>query len=956
MSLSEIRVNTTKTRTGVGTITYTETGPVITGIATASNFKTGSTNVHSTGVEVANINTSGSTATFGGAISGTTASFSGTVSIGGTLTYEDVTNIDSVGILTARAGIKVTGGNLEIGSSVGRFDSSGIIKTAHGTESAPSHTFINDPDNGMYRPTTNTLGFVCGGDEKLRITSGGLVGINETSPVARLHIQGSADAPCLVLPDTTNTRYSVGFGNINVSGVGQRLDFYAGDSGNNSNNLTSAHRRMSLTSQGRLGIGLISPESLLHVSKLNGAAEIILTSSTQPRLMLKTTGTSAECRVDFGDSGDSSRGAIGYNHTDDALKFYTSGVANERLRITSTGKVSIGDAATHSLSAHSEGDDLVIGGAGWRGMTIYGEGGGGVIQFADNGDNRRGQIMYNHGDDSMMFRTGGNADRLIISSDGIVETGTATGGSGYDGNQRLRVGRAGDCNIAIRNTANTTSHTGIDFGDSGDDRSGRIQYMHNGDYMSFHTNGAGSGTSNEKLRIDSSGRLRVASTTESADGAFDDLIVGNHSGNRGISILSQNGQQGALGFAKSGTLADGYVAYNHNSTATDSSMILKSSGLIQFNTSSVAAVIINKRKTIQLQSGNKLSISDGDYDNNFSGSYAGYHADNHGNQVIGINCHLNYNSQSGTHQWKQTNAHGSVGSAGIFIGGNGSDNNSDVCIFANNQGSSAGTVFAQDSWKLRIRSTEVRLNNNQQFTMTGYFKTRTNQQSATNCPAHATGMGYAYGYQEAYSTTGGGWSSPYPNLVLGYHTGVVFGAHQSYQGCRFYTDHPSSSSSLVLSIGNNNNGVHVTNTLSKGGGSFRIAHPHPTKKYTHDLQHSFIEGPQCDNIYRGKVTLVNGTASINIDTVSNMTDGTFVLLNRDIQCFTSNETGWDAVKGSVSGNVLTITSQNNSSTDIISWMVIGERQDDKIKSPDMDMTDSNGKLIVEPLTIEETHM
>ena len=116
MSLSEIRVNTLKTRTGVGTITYTETGPVITGIATASNFKTGSTNVHSTGVELANINTGGSTATFGGAISGTsatlsgalsgtTASFSGNVSIGGTLTYEDVTNIDAVGIITARNGI-----------------------------------------------------------------------------------------------------------------------------------------------------------------------------------------------------------------------------------------------------------------------------------------------------------------------------------------------------------------------------------------------------------------------------------------------------------------------------------------------------------------------------------------------------------------------------------------------------------------------------------------------------------------------------------------------------------------------------------------------------------------------------------------------------------------------------------------------------------------------------------
>ena len=36
--------------------------------------------------------------------------FSGSVSIGGTLTYEDVTNIDSVGVVTARSGIKVGAG------------------------------------------------------------------------------------------------------------------------------------------------------------------------------------------------------------------------------------------------------------------------------------------------------------------------------------------------------------------------------------------------------------------------------------------------------------------------------------------------------------------------------------------------------------------------------------------------------------------------------------------------------------------------------------------------------------------------------------------------------------------------------------------------------------------------------------------------------------------------------
>ena len=115
---------------------------------------------------------------------------------------------------------------------------------------------------------------------------------------------------------------------------------------------------------------------------------------------------------------------------------------------------------------------------------------------------------------------------------------------------------------------------------------------------------------------------------------------------------------------------------------------------------------------------------------------------------------------------------------------------------------------------------------------------------------------------------------------------------------------------------------------------------------SHYLQHSFVEGPQADNIYRGKTTLVAGISTVNIDTASSMTDGTFVELNTDVQCFTTNETGWTPIKGSVSGNKLTILAQDNSCTDTISWMVVGERQDDHIKNK-ADWTDSDGKVIVE---------
>ena len=52
---------------------------------------------------------SGLTGNVTGNITGTTGTFSGSVSVGGTITYEDVTNVDSVGVITARSGIVVTG-------------------------------------------------------------------------------------------------------------------------------------------------------------------------------------------------------------------------------------------------------------------------------------------------------------------------------------------------------------------------------------------------------------------------------------------------------------------------------------------------------------------------------------------------------------------------------------------------------------------------------------------------------------------------------------------------------------------------------------------------------------------------------------------------------------------------------------------------------------------------------
>ena len=153
--------------------------------------------------------------------------------------------------------------------------------------------------------------------------------------------QGSEDFYRIKFNDVGGTGNDVGIGQPDSSSIGFNtvsngsIRFYQG----------TDDEVMRIHNNKYVGIGTTSPDALLDVVNTGGAAEIICSSSTQPRLMLKTSGTTAECRVDFGDSGDSSRGAIGYNHSDDALKFYTTGVANERMRIDSSGRVGIGTSS-----------------------------------------------------------------------------------------------------------------------------------------------------------------------------------------------------------------------------------------------------------------------------------------------------------------------------------------------------------------------------------------------------------------------------------------------------------------------------------------------------------------------------------------------------------------------------------------------------------------------------------
>ena len=160
--MSRLRANQITNKTANGAPTAPN-GLIVTGICTATSFSgngAGLVGVASTD----NINTS-TNAVLSGIVTVGTLSVSGNAGIAGVLTYEDVTNVDSIGVITARAGINVTGGvitgngsgltNLSVGLTTETISPSGIT----------THLLLSSADDHKVLATGNVTIDVTGGSE-----------------------------------------------------------------------------------------------------------------------------------------------------------------------------------------------------------------------------------------------------------------------------------------------------------------------------------------------------------------------------------------------------------------------------------------------------------------------------------------------------------------------------------------------------------------------------------------------------------------------------------------------------------------------------------------------------------------------------------------------------------------------------------------------------------------------
>ena len=300
-------------------------------------------------------------------------------------------------------------------------------------------------------------------------------------------------------------------------------------------------------------------DNLLTVHTNDGTERLRIDSSGNTRITAGIVTTlSATGDVDIADkivhTGDTNT-AIRFPAAD-TITAETGG--SERLRITSDGNIGIGNNNPGDFRAGAE--NLVVGsGSGAEGMTIYSAtNASGRICFADGSgasDEERGVIQYAHDDNHMQFDTNAT-ERLRIDSSGRVMLGTTT--PGPTAGEQLTIEDSANAGITIR--SGTSAGGAILFEDDTADR-GEIQYSHNGDFLRIKTAGS------ERLRIDSSGRVIIADNdTNNAATYADDLVIGTTSGDRGMTIVSQNVNAGSINFSD-GTSADeksrGIIQYDH---------------------------------------------------------------------------------------------------------------------------------------------------------------------------------------------------------------------------------------------------------------------------------------------------------------------------------------------------------------------------------------------------------
>ena len=393
---SEIRANTLKNRVGLGTVSFTNTGPVVSGIVTATSIE----------------------------VVGAVGDNAGRIKLPDGMTGSPYT------------------GNLELGNSRDFV----MVHDAH-------HTYITNNTGDLYIGNS-------AGNFPVYLKGNNAVEVRHASALV---LQTTSSG--VSFPRDIDVDGHTNLDNVSIAGVATATTFVGNLTGNVTGNISG---------------GTVAGSTGTFSGDISITDKIVHTDDTNTAIRFPAN---------------------------DAFAVETAG--GERLRITNTGATITGIInGPTQLNLQSTGGELIN-------VTSTTAASRSTIKFNTNGNDWEIGARGSSADNPNNFYIFDNATtsyRMLIGSDGYVNIGTGTA------QQQLTVQNSAQHSL-IRVISNTSSDTGVDFGDTADGDIGRIRYSNNGDYMTFRVNNINS------VRFDNSGRVQIGGGDTPAQVGDGRLIV-----------------------------------------------------------------------------------------------------------------------------------------------------------------------------------------------------------------------------------------------------------------------------------------------------------------------------------------------------------------------------------------------------------------------------------------------
>ena len=620
---SEIRVNSLSSRTGLSTVTFTDTGPIFSGITTFqdnSGFNVGT----------------------GGSIF---SPASNTVTLG-------TNNAERLRITSA--GLVDISGGVQVSENITPTSGAGLELFREGGGGGQVQAY--DRSGSAWLPLIlkgSTQTFHTNGTERLRIDSGGRIAQGGKTPTnhgsPNLLLWG-AD-PTLHISATGSTA-NTSFAGIKFAVAGgstgdyskagifvQRQDSYndldmifAFRSSNDATGVSVSDEKMRINSDGKVGVGENSPDRLLHLKAASSTAYSGGSDTADYNFLKIENTTNDKSAGIFFQIGGNGEGAItatevADGNTDICFQNRGGGVRSEKLRITSGGKIGVGVASPSEM--------MEISNTGSTGSQIQlrdtstGTGAGDGLRIGYNGS---GGQLWNFESTYLRFATN-NVERLRITSDGKLLIGSDTGS--VHGNRLLQIGKTDRSETYVSIVSSTSGESGLLFADTTTNDTGgyrgQIRYHHSDDSMNFRTGAT------ERLRITSAGYVLKSDTPafkcklSGATGAnFTGVLVFNSvQYNIGSHYNSSNGRftapvDGRYLFAwytnmeRAGGNGSFYAEWYINNNAQGNRMYTHHSGAWE-QIGGTVIFDLNANDYVHIQ-----AMTSGNWDGGSYGSYSGY--------------------------------------------------------------------------------------------------------------------------------------------------------------------------------------------------------------------------------------------------------------------------------------------------------------------------------------------